>query len=1006
MGNLNEPEGNIHLYDLGKVVLTSADAKLLEEAVIPLAKTLIKNNPRSGNFSALVSVFLGRTKELKISTECQDQLFIWQAHNALFLLRCLLKVFIREMSEEELHLQFTYHTRAPGSCDTSSEDLMEELICNLVHLVVEVPLLDITYNILFEAVTTLLVLLSYQLFHKDILREGRIYRCLTRGRCLSLTSRLVKTLLYNFVRQEKCPPPSAHVFQAQADGGGLLYGLASGVASRADKLNEESSRPPAHAFPIPVLCPKPLAKRNSPLPVPDPILFPTPVAFGPPSAYEKFPSSRFGLGGTSLYTALCEQQRSDQVTLLLYTLLHQNPNMKTYMLSRTDMENLVMPILEILYHVEERNSHHVYMALIILLILTEDDTFNRSIHEVGGCWSTVRFCSMECETKHAIVSFDRVREVVGGCERGSQRVLKSGPGGRSVCKSGLFALLSKKHNKVLERATQSLQRTLGADGTALPDYAQDLSVIEEVIRMLLEIINSCLSNSLHHNPNLVYALLYKRELFEQFRSHPSFQDIMQNLDTVIGFFSQRLEQAGSDLSVERVQEVIKKGAVALPKDRLRKFPELKFKYVEEEQPEDFFIPTRRSGLVRRLWRSRAPVDCDGEEAADTGTHGAGGSGRGNGSLCMGKATKAAAGKAGGGGVSGGASAEAELKALTHSVLKKIKEKQLEVLLQAVESKGGARSPCLLLPGRMDVYSLPLLLFKVFRWPDLRHWSQLKRLPCCESYGKINPELVCCNPHHMSRLCEPESPPPPYSRYPVDLLKSPDSPDSPPASTETGETIHSAPVGFSAKRIRHVYERRQEVERSKEEGKGVKERHEKRDSQGLQECGEREHWCVVAYWEEKARVGRLYSVRDPSLDIFYDLPQGTGFCLGQLGSESRSALVHIVRPKIGYGIQLSREADGVWVYNRSRYPIFIKSATLDDPSSRTLLVHKVFPGFSIKAFDYEKARSLQRPNDHEFSHQPHAGFTVQISFVKGWGQCYTRQFISSCPCWLELIFNNR
>lgn len=42
----------------------------------------------------------------------------------------------------------------------------------------------------------------------------------------------------------------------------------------------------------------------------------------------------------------------------------------------------VMPILDILYHVEDRNSHHVYMALIILLILTEDDTFNRSIHEV------------------------------------------------------------------------------------------------------------------------------------------------------------------------------------------------------------------------------------------------------------------------------------------------------------------------------------------------------------------------------------------------------------------------------------------------------------------------------------------------------------------------------------------------------------------------------------------------------------------------------------------------
>lgn len=179
-----------------------------------------------------------------------------------------------------------------------------------------------------------------------------------------------------------------------------------------------------------------------------------------------------------------------------------------------------------------------------------------------------------------------------------------------------------------------------------------------------------------------------------------------------------------------------------------------------------------------------------------------------------------------------------------------------------------------------------------------------------------------------------------------------------------------------------------------------------DSLALQERGEQPHWCVVAYWEEKTRVGRLYSVQESSLDIFYDLPQGTGFCLGQLASDNKSQLVQMVRAKIGYGIQLSREPDGVWVYNRSCYPIFIKSATLDNPDSRTLLVHKVFPGFSIKAFDFEKAGSLQRPNDHEFSQQPRTGFTVQISFVKGWGPCYTRQFISSCPCWLEVIFNNR
>uniref|UniRef100_A0A8C7DNM6 Dymeclin n=1 Tax=Oncorhynchus kisutch TaxID=8019 RepID=A0A8C7DNM6_ONCKI len=542
-----------------------------------------------------------------------SQLFIWQAHNTLFMIRCLLKVFIREMTEEELHLQFSYQERVPGSCDTGSEVLLEELMCNLVHLVVEVPLLDITYSILFEAVTTMLVLLSYQLFHKEILRDGLIYQYLMKGRCLSLTSQLVKTLLYNIIRQEKCPPPATHIFEQQSDRGGLLYGLASGVASglwSVFALGGVGSKPG-------------LEQEQNPLPLSNQslllLLVLANLTDGPnncPNPYRQavtcfkntqdmssVPTEQhhmFQINFNSLYTALCEQQRSDQATLILYTLLHQNTNMRTYMLSRTDMENLVMPILKVLYHVEDRNSHHVYMALIILLILTEEDTFNRSIHEVvlkNITWYSER--SLTEISLGSLLILVVIRTIQFNMTRTRDKYLHTNCLAALANMSAqfrclhqyaaqriisLFALLSKKHNKILEQATQSLR------GLRRADYAQDLNVIEEVIRMMLEIINSCLSNSLHHNPNLVYALLYKRELFEQFRTHPSFQDIMQNLDTVIGFFSQRLEAAGTDLSVERVQEVIMKGAQALPKDRLKKFPELKFRYVEEDQPEDFFIP--------------------------------------------------------------------------------------------------------------------------------------------------------------------------------------------------------------------------------------------------------------------------------------------------------------------------------------------------------------------------------------------------------------------------------
>ncbi|XP_021235447.1 dymeclin isoform X1 [Numida meleagris] len=595
----------------------SADLKLLEEATISVCKSLVEKNPRTGNLGSLIKVFLSRTKELKISAECQDHLFIWQAHNALFIICCLLKVFISRMSEEELQLHFTYEDKTPGSYGTECEDLIEELLCCLIQLIVEIPLLDITYGISLEAVTTLIVFLSCQLFHKEILRESLIHKYLMRGRCLPYTSRLVKTLLYNFIRQERSPPPGTHVFQEQTDGGGLLYGIASGVAtglltvftlggvgSKATPQLEQCS-PLANQSLLLLLV---LANLTDAPDTPNPYRQAI-MSFKNTQDSSAFLSSHphvFQINFNSLYTALCEQQKSDQATLLLYMLLHQNGNVRTYVLARTDIENLVLPILEILYHVEERNSHHVYMALIILLILTEDDGFNRSIHEVilkNITWYAERVLTeislgsllilVVIRTIQYNMTRTRDKYLHTNClaalanmsaqfrslhQYAAQRIIS------------LFSLLSKKHNKVLEQATQSLRSSLDSNDSPLPDYAQDLNVIEEVIRMMLEIINSCLTNSLHHNPNLVYALLYKRDLFEQFRTHPSFQDIMQNIDLVISFFSSRLEHAGAELSVERVLEIIKQGAVALPKDRLRKFPELKFKYVEEEQPEEFFIP--------------------------------------------------------------------------------------------------------------------------------------------------------------------------------------------------------------------------------------------------------------------------------------------------------------------------------------------------------------------------------------------------------------------------------
>ena len=50
--------------------------------------------------------------------------------------------------------------------------------------------------------------------------------------------------------------------------------------------------------------------------------------------------------------------------------------------------------------------------------------------------------------------------------------------------------------------------------------------------MVLEVINSSLSHNLPGNPHLLYSLLYQHEMFEDFRLHPAFNDIISNIEMV------------------------------------------------------------------------------------------------------------------------------------------------------------------------------------------------------------------------------------------------------------------------------------------------------------------------------------------------------------------------------------------------------------------------------------------------------------------------------------------
>ncbi|CAG2200756.1 DYM [Mytilus edulis] len=496
--------------------------------------------------------------------------------------------------------------------------LTEELMNSLVELLVDVPVVNFTYALHLEALNTLLVLLSIQMFQPQSASKFITYKYIMEGRCSIHACLLVKALLRNYTAQQKCPP---ELYKHTSDANSMVASVAAslwsvmtlGMANKTEKTEAEyhetllANQSLLFLLVLSNHCTTEFSLNN---PYREALCsFTNSQDQSTPSPTQVAATFKFDF--TDLYNSLSSSLRDDQATLLLYLLIHQNASMKAFILSRTNIDQLVMPILKILYHAQDRNSHHIYMALIILLVLSEDEVFNKAVHEIilrdipwfkdrhlteislGGLLIVVvirtiqynltrmrdKYLHTNCLAALANMSaqFTDLHPYV------SQRLIN------------LFALLGKKHNKVIDMIRDAAledneEQGKDSDVESEPDHMQDLAVLEEVIRMVLEIVNSCLTNNIHHNPNLVYTLLYQKDIFTQFRTHPTFQDLIQNLDTVLCYYSTKLEQHGSNMSPKEVLEVIIESSKTFRRDRLKKFPDLKFKYVEEDSPEEFFIP--------------------------------------------------------------------------------------------------------------------------------------------------------------------------------------------------------------------------------------------------------------------------------------------------------------------------------------------------------------------------------------------------------------------------------
>ncbi|CAF2075744.1 unnamed protein product [Rotaria magnacalcarata] len=634
----NDPFWNQFLSFSQQSPFTSTYSKLLDESCLIHLQQFVLNNPKTKNYGTLIEVFI-RFANI-IHDDCKNYIVLSQTHNALFILRLITKYFIEIDCEQNLYPHFLPQ-------DTSPErlSLMTLFVDTLFRITITQPVESDSYSLHLEVLNTLLSLLSIQMCAKEDVLISAIYSIFMHRLDPLLISEFTRTLLEHFIKQTESPSwLSADSFDRSKNDSGGLFKIGQSVASSlwsVVTLGMGSSATPAVAEATVTAIDSTNTLRNHHLanqsihlllilsnhftndlhrnPYRLALLHFTDTQDTPTNLPDSEPLPWFSIDYHSLYDVLCQTVHTDQSTILLYMLLHRNQHFKAYVISRTNIDQIVLPILRVIYTATERNSHHIYMSLIILLILTEDDYFNRTVHDIKLkklSWYTER--SINDVTLGGLLISIVLRTIQYNIARMRDKYLHTNCLATLANMSSqfqnlhtyitqriisLFNSLSRKHSKILDAIQQQSKQDNAASVTVLTnniqsvasndesfnENIQDLSIIEDVMRMILEIINSCLTHTLRYNVNLIYALLYNREIFDYYRTHPSFQDILQNIDTVITFFAEKVDQL-QQRSAEYIKETLEINVKQFPLDRLKKFPDLKFKYVEEEQPEDFFVP--------------------------------------------------------------------------------------------------------------------------------------------------------------------------------------------------------------------------------------------------------------------------------------------------------------------------------------------------------------------------------------------------------------------------------
>ncbi|KAI8815971.1 Dymeclin [Fimicolochytrium jonesii] len=312
-----------------------------------------------------------------------------------------------------------------------------------------------------------------------------------------------------------------------------------------------------------------------------------------------------------IYQTLGSNISSEESCMILYTLLIYNRSFCTYIMSRSDPESLVVPLLKQIYEYAENkpNYIHLYILLVILLLLTQDQDFIDSIQKITihtHPWYTERiirsvslggftilvlirtvqanlatFKDVYCHTLCTAILANLANVAVGVHSVVAQRIVS------------FYEMVAKRYLKLIDQTKEEggSENDTNAQKADISIDDPDTLVYGDLVALLLEMIYAMITFSLKHNPALVYALLQKREAFAPFREYPRFQQLVENIDMVIEHFHTKLHEADLKMpTTAEIAQVIERAAKTWSASKLKTVSALSFDFEASMRDSFFCLP--------------------------------------------------------------------------------------------------------------------------------------------------------------------------------------------------------------------------------------------------------------------------------------------------------------------------------------------------------------------------------------------------------------------------------